>query len=105
MSDLLQNPIFQDEVKAREWLRELGRLARPAHTDLAEFDFRYNNRFTLGMNDNDSAAELAKASAASALPIEDLTQSTFRFKANASCAGATGKNTQAHDQEHLGALI
>ena len=30
------------------------------HRYLAEFDFRYNNRIALGVDDNDRAAELAK---------------------------------------------
>jgi hypothetical protein len=38
---------------------------KPAASDLAEFDFRYNNRIRLGVNDGERAA-LPLASSASA---------------------------------------
>jgi hypothetical protein len=45
---------------------------------LAEFDFRYNNRTTVGINDTMRAEEAPRVSLASAYCIADVTKPTYR---------------------------
>jgi hypothetical protein len=51
------------------------------HRYLAEFDFRYNNRSALGVNDAERAEQLAKGIAGKRLTYRRLTKKTFRFNA------------------------
>jgi hypothetical protein len=61
--------------------RSLSAAARPLEPYLAEFDFRYNERAALGVNDRDVRHSLPTVSKASASRIGRLTKPTFKQQA------------------------